>query len=625
MEMKKILNIFKNIKKECRLLLLISYLISGFLVLLNLYIGYLVFKQFKGDGWSFMGGFFILTSYIVTLPAIIFSVLSIRMVKSNNNKKHLFPIVFGILGIIIGFILYNAISWWIFIVLFNVLLIIASLSCKSEEEKKGSKSRVFLNENSAYKINLIFQLVGLTLLFILVVFFIFNSNGTLKQQIMGKCIFIFLFLLHSIVTFAFSKKKKWALNFNYIESFILLGIIILIFLSAVITEGVSFTNTFLAIFLLFTLLIFMFSLLIHNYNKLKKSGIFILLFIFVFVAPVISSAQKSGKMQKIYLLEKNDFNQLYVEFYSTDIKDFFNLYKLNKYPSINLFNGYLKTCWVADSVTKNKKNSLYIRLPDKIPLDRLILNIFSGYGKNKRLYYLNARPKKLEISIFAAYHFVNYDTEVAKCYLIKKYPVKIKIVLDDTFGVQSFPLNLNKESLIDFHNKNLRYYKTYLKNDNNNINLAFILKLVITDVYKGNKYDDICISEIFFNNRFVTSYPDKFNQINNVYIEGENILMADYANKKGVIIYKDKSSVFTMVDWKNHSNWVILHYVRNNEVGQNSRIEESYLLIDLKNRKVVNNEFEKSTGISIYSPVIEKDKKGKLFLDTFDKYKVELK
>lgn len=616
------------------------------LLILNLYIGYNIVISFKGDGWSFMGGLFISVSYIITIPALIFSILSIRIIQNNSSKKLIFPIIFGIIGTLMGFLLYNAISWWFFIVLFNVLLLISAFICNKVNHKTintGSKNiltadKIPLSDinskhtrntrNTTYNISIIFQSIGLILLFILAISSIFASSDSIenfnyKQQIISICIFGFLFLLHSTVTFAFSKKKTWALNFKYIESYILLGLSILIFLSAVISEGISLTNTFIASLLFFTLLILLFIYMIHNYKKLKKSGIFILLFIFIFVVPNISVAQETKKINDITLLDNHNVYFPYIEFYSTDITDFFNPENTGKYPSTNLFDGYLKTCWLAGST--NKSNALYVKVPNKIPLNKLTLNIFSGYGKSEKLYYANARPKKIRISIFSAYEPEGYATEVAVNYKAIKYPSEKYIEIADTFGVQSFPLNINKKDLFDFRNINLKECKESLNDYDVKIKESFILKLEIVDVYKGSKYDDVCISEIFFNDRFVTHYPDKYNQINNVYIKDENTILADYYDKKGVIIYKDTSSVFTMIDWDEHSNWAILHYVKNDAVGQNSRIEESYLLIDLKNRKNVNDEFEKCTGILIYSPVIEKDRNGDTFLDTFDKYKVELK
>jgi len=167
----------KKTEKKCKLLLFISYLAFGLLEVLNIYIGYIAFKQFRSDGWSFMGGLIILSSYIVTMPAFLFSVLSVREIRNNINDYQ---------------------------------------------------------QDSTYRIAIAFQLIGLALLFILTVLFVLliphsNSNYNLKQQIIGFCISGFLFLLSCIATFSFSRKKNWAFNLEYIESYILLGFSILLF------------------------------------------------------------------------------------------------------------------------------------------------------------------------------------------------------------------------------------------------------------------------------------------------------------------------------------------------------------------------------------------------------------
>jgi len=73
--------------------------------------------------------------------------------------------------------------------------------------------------------------------------------------------------------------------------------------------------------------------------------------------------------------------------------------------------------------------------------------------------------------------------------------------------------------LADFQKNSLKDCQSFsgdiydkLKPDNNTTTFspALIIKLETEDVYPGSKYDDICISEIFFNNRFVTPYPDRY-------------------------------------------------------------------------------------------------------------------
>jgi hypothetical protein len=627
-----------DVTKECRFLLLMSVLTSGLLILLNIYIGYMAVQQFKGESWTFLGGFFILASWLVTIPLLIISLLQIRMVRYNNNKKRLFPLLFGIVTMLTGFMLFEVIDWWFLIVLFDLLLIISALICgrkkrsKESEEQSHSPAGELQHtdgkaKNITYKITVVFQMIGLALLLLITVSFFFappSSGGKLTQD-QGDILafaFGFLFLIHGTVTIAYMKKKKWALKFKYLESYVLLGLTVLISLAFLISDGISLTSAFLTTALSFSLLILLFIYLIYNYKKLMRSGLFLLLITVLFMAPDMLRAQEAENTGEIPLLSKNDLNP-YVEFYTTDITDFYHPEETSAYPPVNLFDGYFKTCWVAGSANENRHSVLYIRVPGEIPPEKLILNIFSGYGKSRKLYRANARPEKIKISILAACNPEGYSTEVVDNYLTAKYPVEKQIVLADTFGVQSFPLHYSNKDLLDFQNKYLKKCKLSLQGDTMNIRSAFILKLEITDVYGGTDYDDICISEIFLNNRFVTAFPDRYIQADNVYIENDNMLFADYADRKGVMIYKDTLSEFTIVYPEDHSDWAVLHYVENDEAGPGSRIEESYLLIDLKNRKVVNNDFEKCTGIFFYAPYLETDENGEPFVSS--RYKVMLK
>ena len=220
-----------------------------------------------------------------------------------------------------------------------------------------------------------------------------------------------------------------------------------------------------------------------------------------------SPAQKNDNaMQEVLLLDKNDFNP-YVEFFSTDIKDFFNPEQSGKYPSTNLFDGYFKTCWIAGSSDMSGRPALFVKVPGEIPVDKLILNIFSGYGKSKSLYQKNSRPKKIRVSLFAAFYPEGCSTETAVLYLIKKYPGPKLIELADTFGVQSFMLNIDKKAFSDFQKSSLKecssfsgenYIRMKGDNDKPSFTPSLILKLETEEVYKGSKYDDVCISEIFF-------------------------------------------------------------------------------------------------------------------------------
>ncbi len=634
--------------KKCIFLIIMLGLSSFILFILNLYIGYETIQQFKGDGWSFLGGLFIASTYVVTIPANVFSFLSIKWVLENRKNKFTVPTLLGITGTLIGFVLYNAFDYWMLIVVSSVLLLISIFLCDRKKIPKTIfsngktntktivKNNMYSDDNITVGINndgniggfkklKAIQLAGLVLTFTLTLGMLFVPNANISFLV--KTIFLFVFSLHVFITISFFMKKRWSIKAKLITNYVFFGITVLIFFSFIITDGISFTNKFFAILFFFVLLIALSVFLIYNYKKLLKSGLFLS---FILLTIISLSAQENNQIKELYLLDKNNFNP-YVEFTSNDITDFFNPENSSRYPSVNLFDGFLKTCWVAGNSHSQKTSSLYIKVPDSIDVSKIILNIFSGYGKSKKLYYANARPKKIKLSLFSGFYPEGFRTEVVSLYLINKFNSET-IELADTFGVQTFMLYLNKPDFLDFQNKTKENCKTFsgkkyntLKfTDNPKLISSLILKIEILSTYSGTKYSDICVSEVFFNDRFVTAYPDRYNPINKVYIKDDNTLMADYSDKKGVIIIKDTSSVFTMIDYPQQSNWAILHYVPNSSVGQGSRIEELYELVDLKNKRIIEKEFEKCTGQ--YPLLIEKNKAGKILVATFyGKYKIELK
>jgi predicted Zn-dependent protease with MMP-like domain len=101
--------------------------------------------------------------------------------------------------------------------------------------------------------------------------------------------------------------------------------------------------------------------------------------------------------------------------------------------------------------------------------------------------------------------------------------------------------------------------------------------------------------------------------------------MVEYADKREEELFRDESAVFTMTDWEKNINFAILHYVHNDAVNESSRIEEQYMLIDLKSGKDITKEIEKYSGIYLNNFTIYKNKSGKVYLDNFGKFKIELK
>jgi hypothetical protein len=170
-------------------------------------------------------------------------------------------------------------------------------------------------------------------------------------------------------------------------------------------------------------------------------------------------------------------------------------YSINpKYGVQNLFDGNYKTAWVEGIKGYGIGEAVYLSIPHNYK----IINIFNGFGKSLTLYKNNSRAKRLKLTCYAGINPEGHVTEIAELYKSKMFPKEYYIYLEDKFAVQSFPFPFSGKELKEFQDKFVVEYKK-----TSSVPIAAvktILKIAIADVYKGAKYEDTCISEIFFSN-----------------------------------------------------------------------------------------------------------------------------
>jgi hypothetical protein len=260
----------------------------------------------------------------------------------------------------------------------------------------------------------------------------------------------------------------------------------------------------------------------------------------------------------------------------------------SKYPPCNLFDSNLNTCWVSAS-NNSEESSLFLKLPD---LNNIVINIFSGYGKSKELYLQNGRPKKIVFKFFSAVNPDGYVSEIGVQYKAVQFPQEQIVQLEDRFGVQSIPLDILNKDLADFSEMISKSFDSEFNLPK--ADLCLIVKMEIFDSFSGTRYDDICISEIFFNNRFIAFRPKNSNPISKVYLnKEENSLLLDEKINQGVVVYTDTSSVLQLIEVSVNKKWAILISM---PLYIEGRVETNYLLADLVNKKIVNRQLQKVTG-----------------------------
>ena len=279
------------------------------------------------------------------------------------------------------------------------------------------------------------------------------------------------------------------------------------------------------------------------------------------------------------------------------------------YPASNLFDSKVNTCMVINSNYK-KSPSLFIRIPD-VYSDSIYLNIFSGYGKSERLYKMNSRPKEIKISLYSAFIPDGYVTESHYKCIAFQLPMQQTFYLSDTFGIQSLQLKYSVNDLKG-HSKNL--LKNYHSKHSNLLDTIMLVQLDVIDIWNGDKYiEDICISEIFFNDCYV-SHIKKNDEVNieNIYLNSEENTLYRSNKQYSTEIYKDSGSVLQIMQQTNNKTWAIINALPREKIG---RVESNYLIIDVLKNEVINQKLLNILpGYYPGEPMFLEEKYGKLFL-----------
>ncbi len=253
------------------------------------------------------------------------------------------------------------------------------------------------------------------------------------------------------------------------------------------------------------------------------------------------------------------------------------------YPLSNLFDGDFKTCHII--AKGDEYRTVWIKLPKK---ERIKINIFSGYGKSKALYYQNARPKKLHISLYYGFLPEGYYSENGFAYQITDLYKVFDINLKDIFGVQSFSIPIKADELNYIEKRAIKAYNktSFPKADKQ----GFFITISVDEIYKGTKYNDVCISELFFNHPFITKNKTEIQEIDSIYINDDgNAIYINTKKGKNIFVYQKENSVLDIMEIAQNNEWAIITSMET-EIGK--RTEVNYILLDLINKKQVSNDLK---------------------------------
>lgn len=220
-----------------------------------------------------------------------------------------------------------------------------------------------------------------------------------------------------------------------------------------------------------------------------------------------------------------------------------------KYGSTNLSDNDPATCWAEGSESNGIGEYIWMSIPQNTNQ----LKIRNGFQKSESLYLANNRPKTIKIDLLACFMPPGYVTETHIGFAISKTMANDTIILEDKLGFQ--------DVLFDF---NWSEIKNQVTEDKVFDKDRFILKITIEDIYRGNKWNDACISDI-------EGIPDEVYEIT----LDEHGLTKISDNKTDTLFY-DPENIYQIIDLTDELEWIIFILMPAN-IGD-SRAETIYKL-----------------------------------------------
>jgi len=263
-----------------------------------------------------------------------------------------------------------------------------------------------------------------------------------------------------------------------------------------------------------------------------------------------------------------------------------------KYGPGNIFDNNLKTCWIAGN------SVIYLRVPQY----NRVLNIFNGYGKSPALYRQNDRVKKLKISFYLGVQPEGHVSEIATEYYLYDPHITQVVEFEDVMGIRHINL---LDSMFEDQLILIAAFDNFARDIGYEVNeVQPIIKIEIINTFPGTKYRDICISELFFSDKYILYNPETNKTvIDTLYInEEENSLIAQLNTGKKQVLYANKDEDIWLSEISNDKEWVIIMTMEAESRGKGL---SSFKLINTKANKVVNDDLQKSLGKSIEAMYFE--------------------
>lgn len=173
--------------------------------------------------------------------------------------------------------------------------------------------------------------------------------------------------------------------------------------------------------------------------------------------------------------------------------------EFGEYGAHNLCDKDFSTAWVEGVEGNGIGESINIGIGNELKDYMFFVN---GYQKTETLYYMNNRVKTARISLYAGSYTIEGVWQTGINWDVLQFGEEKIIHFKDTFGIQRFDFPFDQKGVTKFKEQAMESYKKShekeIEKSDGYLPVLYILHLEIMEVYKGSKWDDTCISDIWF-------------------------------------------------------------------------------------------------------------------------------
>jgi len=268
---------------------------------------------------------------------------------------------------------------------------------------------------------------------------------------------------------------------------------------------------------------------------------------------------------------------------------------IGNYGTHNLLDKNPSTAWVEGVEGDGIGETVTIEAGETLKEAIIFRN---GYQKSQGTFEGNSRVKRMRVTLYIGFMIPGDVTELYAYFSVIPFAEPVEIALEDRWGIQQVAMPFDRKAAAEFKEKQhavfLREAATTIEEMLANSEgfdaepkFRYFLKCEILEVYKGSKYEDTCISDIWFGDLIRSnagSIPKelaitdvvKDDDMGIVYVEtevGQKFLLADEEAlsreedlTEGVYLYLE------IMDVSPDMEWVQIDYMYRQE--EEARIEE---------------------------------------------------